>query len=135
MYVTAGLKYSMYGFQMETLEVSNGLLEDSFAPTVKMSTYLVAFVICDFKSVTATTSSGVQVSLQHVSLTRTLLHVLLSLLSFWPLLCICRCPSMLPLKSGSKPTMPWRLLSKCWTSMRSTSTFAILYPNKVNIKH
>ncbi|KAF7660154.1 hypothetical protein LDENG_00286810 [Lucifuga dentata] len=45
-----------------TVEVNGGLLEDQFATSVKMSTYLVAFVICDFKSVTATTSSGVQVS-------------------------------------------------------------------------
>ncbi|KAM4616809.1 leucyl-cystinyl aminopeptidase-like [Polymixia lowei] len=47
----------------KTVEVSEGLLEDQFAVSVKMSTYLVAFVICDFKSVTATTSSGVQVSI------------------------------------------------------------------------
>uniref|UniRef100_A0A672YSZ3 Aminopeptidase n=1 Tax=Sphaeramia orbicularis TaxID=375764 RepID=A0A672YSZ3_9TELE len=46
-----------------TLEISGGLLEDRFVPSVKMSTYLVAFVICDFKSVTATTSSGIQVSI------------------------------------------------------------------------
>lgn len=52
----------MCEFQVKTIEVDNGLLEDQFAQTVTMSTYLVAFVICDFKSVTATTSSGVQVS-------------------------------------------------------------------------
>lgn len=50
-------------FQVKTVEVSDGLLEDQFDASVKMSTYLVAFVICDFKSVTATTSSGVQVCL------------------------------------------------------------------------
>ncbi|XP_047447734.1 endoplasmic reticulum aminopeptidase 2 [Mugil cephalus] len=48
---------------VKTVELSDGLLEDWFAPSVKMSTYLVAFVICDFKSVTSTTSSGVQVSI------------------------------------------------------------------------
>lgn len=47
---------------VKTVEVDDGLLEDQFGETVTMSTYLVAFVICDFKSVTATTSSGVQVS-------------------------------------------------------------------------
>uniref|UniRef100_A0A671VX51 Aminopeptidase n=1 Tax=Sparus aurata TaxID=8175 RepID=A0A671VX51_SPAAU len=48
---------------VSTVEVHDGLLEDRFDASVKMSTYLVAFVICDFKSVTATTSSGVQVSI------------------------------------------------------------------------
>uniref|UniRef100_A0AAQ5XU26 Aminopeptidase n=1 Tax=Amphiprion ocellaris TaxID=80972 RepID=A0AAQ5XU26_AMPOC len=48
---------------VKTVEVNGGLLEDQFAESVKMSTYLVAFVICDFKSVTGTTSSGVQVSI------------------------------------------------------------------------
>ncbi|XP_019956414.2 endoplasmic reticulum aminopeptidase 2 [Paralichthys olivaceus] len=48
---------------VKTVEVSDILLEDWFAVSVKMSTYLVAFVICDFRSVTATTSSGVQVSI------------------------------------------------------------------------
>ncbi|XP_037115815.1 endoplasmic reticulum aminopeptidase 2 [Syngnathus acus] len=48
---------------VESVEVDDGLLEDQYAASVKMSTYLVAFVVCDFKSVTATTSSGVQVSI------------------------------------------------------------------------
>uniref|UniRef100_A0A8D0AKA3 Aminopeptidase n=1 Tax=Sander lucioperca TaxID=283035 RepID=A0A8D0AKA3_SANLU len=48
---------------VKTVEINDGLLEDQFDASVKMSTYLVAFVICDFKSVTATTSSGVQVSI------------------------------------------------------------------------
>ncbi|KAG7243208.1 hypothetical protein INR49_014810 [Caranx melampygus] len=48
---------------VKTVEINEGLLEDRFAATVKMSTYLVAFVICDFKSVTGKTSSGVQVSI------------------------------------------------------------------------
>lgn len=62
----------MYVFQVKTLEVSDGLLEDWFAASVKMSTYLVAFIICDFKSVTATTSSGVQVCIQHINSTKIL---------------------------------------------------------------
>ncbi|XP_061673781.1 endoplasmic reticulum aminopeptidase 2 [Syngnathoides biaculeatus] len=48
---------------VKSVEVDEGLLEDQYAPSVKMSTYLVAFVVCDFKSVTATTSSGVKVSI------------------------------------------------------------------------
>uniref|UniRef100_A0A3P9KQA5 Aminopeptidase n=1 Tax=Oryzias latipes TaxID=8090 RepID=A0A3P9KQA5_ORYLA len=48
---------------VKTVELHGGLLEDHFAPSVKMSTYLVAFVICDFKSVTATTASGIKVSI------------------------------------------------------------------------
>lgn len=48
-------------FQASTVEVRSGLFEDQFQASVKMSTYLLAFIVCDFKSVTATTSSGVQV--------------------------------------------------------------------------
>ncbi|XP_037536391.1 endoplasmic reticulum aminopeptidase 2 [Nematolebias whitei] len=47
---------------VKKVEIKDGLLEDEFAASVKMSSYLVAFVICDFKSVSATTSSGVKVS-------------------------------------------------------------------------
>ncbi|KAK7934053.1 hypothetical protein WMY93_004949 [Mugilogobius chulae] len=47
---------------VSTSEVTSGVFEDQFSPSVRMSTYLVAFVVCDFKSVTATTSSGIQVS-------------------------------------------------------------------------
>jgi glutamyl aminopeptidase len=36
---------------------------DKFATTVMMSTYLVAFVVCDFANNTAVTSSGIQVSI------------------------------------------------------------------------
>lgn len=55
------LHISVCVIQVKTVEINEGLLEDRFAPSVKMSTYLVAFVTCDFKSVTAKTSSGVQV--------------------------------------------------------------------------
>lgn len=55
------LQLIICAFQVKTEKVDDGLLEDQFYASVKMSTYLVAFVICDFKSVTATTSSGVQV--------------------------------------------------------------------------
>ncbi|KAJ0067447.1 hypothetical protein NL108_007909, partial [Boleophthalmus pectinirostris] len=48
---------------VNTREVNAAIYEDQFSPSVKMSTYLVAFVVCDFKSVTATTASGIQVSI------------------------------------------------------------------------
>lgn len=48
---------------VSSTEVTGGVIEDQFAPSVRMSTYLVAFVVCDFKSVTAPTSSGIQVSI------------------------------------------------------------------------
>ncbi|MBZ3882684.1 Leucyl-cystinyl aminopeptidase [Sciurus carolinensis] len=49
--------------RVKTIELEGGLLEDHFAATVRMSTYLVAYIICDFNSVSGTTSSGVKVSI------------------------------------------------------------------------
>ncbi|XP_046395915.1 glutamyl aminopeptidase-like isoform X2 [Ischnura elegans] len=45
------------GFYMGT-----GLLRDDFQESVKMSTYLVAWVVCDYKSVSKQTARGISVS-------------------------------------------------------------------------
>lgn len=40
---------------------NTGLLLDNYDTSVKMSTYLVAFVVCDFANISKTTSDGVKV--------------------------------------------------------------------------
>lgn len=73
--------------KIQTVDHEDGLVEDIFDQSVRMSTYLVAFVVCDFRSVSATTSSGVKVSVYAVpekwNQTHYALEVAVKLLEFY----------------------------------------------------
>lgn len=52
--------------KLKTVVLPGGLLEDHFDTTVKMSTYLVAYIVSDFRSVSRTTQHGVMISVYAV---------------------------------------------------------------------
>ncbi|KAJ8417534.1 hypothetical protein AAFF_G00223770 [Aldrovandia affinis] len=73
--------------RIQTVEHDDGSVEDFFDKSVRMSTYLVAYVVCDFRSVSATTSSGVKVSVHAIpekwNQTRYALEAAVKLLEFY----------------------------------------------------
>nr|XP_023694685.1 endoplasmic reticulum aminopeptidase 1-like isoform X1 [Paramormyrops kingsleyae] len=73
--------------KLKTVELSGGLLEDHFDVSVKMSTYLVAFIVSDFLSISGTSQHGVKISVyavpDKINQTEYALNAAIKLLDFY----------------------------------------------------
>ena len=55
--------FSLFNMPLqETRDIANGREMDVFYPTVQMSPYLVAFVVCDFKVISIESANNIKVS-------------------------------------------------------------------------
>uniref|UniRef100_A0A8C1DN11 Aminopeptidase n=1 Tax=Cyprinus carpio carpio TaxID=630221 RepID=A0A8C1DN11_CYPCA len=50
----------------QTVEIGNGLFEDQFEVSVRMSSYLLAFIVCDLRSVSGMTATGINITIYAV---------------------------------------------------------------------
>ncbi|KAG9262956.1 endoplasmic reticulum aminopeptidase 1 [Astyanax mexicanus] len=73
--------------KLKTVELAGGLLEDQYDVTVKMSTYLVAFIVCDFLSISRRSQHGVEISVytvpEKISQAEYALNTAVTLLDFY----------------------------------------------------
>ncbi|XP_048877196.1 endoplasmic reticulum aminopeptidase 1b isoform X3 [Brienomyrus brachyistius] len=73
--------------KVKTVELPGGLLEDHFDVSVKMSTYLVAFIVSDFLSISGTSQHGVKISVyavpDKINQTEYALNAAIKLLDFY----------------------------------------------------
>uniref|UniRef100_A0A672SGD5 Aminopeptidase n=1 Tax=Sinocyclocheilus grahami TaxID=75366 RepID=A0A672SGD5_SINGR len=73
--------------KLRTVEMADGLLEDQFDTTVKMSTYLVAFIISDLQSISKKSQHGVEISVytvpEKISQAEYALNTAVTLLDFY----------------------------------------------------
>ncbi|XP_072514582.1 endoplasmic reticulum aminopeptidase 1 [Salminus brasiliensis] len=73
--------------KLKTVELAGGLLEDHYDVTVKMSTYLVAFIVCDFLSISKRSQHGVEISVytvpEKISQAEYALNTAVTLLDFY----------------------------------------------------
>nr|XP_055063413.1 endoplasmic reticulum aminopeptidase 1 isoform X2 [Misgurnus anguillicaudatus] len=73
--------------KLRSVDLGDGLFEDQFDTSVKMSTYLVAFIVCDFPSISKKSQHGVEISVytvpEKISQAEYALNTAVTLLDFY----------------------------------------------------